>query len=190
MMPWGGGMLTEDILTCITSGKCFSAGSVAFNFHFLCASSKVWCKVRDRWALTSNRQHLIGSLPGLIAKLEDACCSGGGWGPKHWALCKLPVQHNPCSKDAHRNVRSRHLLPEHCELLSWQIRPFSVLSDTSMKAFLRCHSPSIKNVFSTLVTLKSACLWLVPSSPLQLPVQLELDVTNNWNSAEGWSWII
>lgn len=189
-MPWDGWMdgwmLTEDILTCITPGKCFSADAVAFNSHFLCVSSEVWCKVRDRWALTRNRQHLTEGSPGLIAQLLKCRLR-----PKAWALCELTVQHNPCSKDAHQNVRSRHLLPEHYELLSWQILPsFSVLSDTSMKAFLHCHTPSIKNVFSTLVTLKSACLWLAPSSPLQLPVQLELDVTNNWNSAEGWSWII
>lgn len=175
----------------VTPGKCFTADAVAFNFHFLYVSSEVWCKVRDKWALTRNRQHLTRSLRGLIDQLEDEFCSGVGWSPKHWALCELTVQHNPCFKDAHQNVRSRHLLPEHYELLSWQILPsFSVFSGTSMKAFLHRHTPPIKNAFSTLVTLKSACLWLVPSSPLQLPVQLELDVTNNWNSAEGWSWII
>lgn len=116
-------MLTEDILTCNTPEKCFSADAVAFNFLFLCVSSKVWCKVRDRWALTRNRQHLIKRLPGLIAQLEDECCSGVGWDPKHWVLCDLTVQHNPCPKNAHQNVRSRHLLPEGCELLSWQILP-------------------------------------------------------------------
>lgn len=125
--------------------------------------------------LTRNRQRLFKSLPGLVAQWEDECCSGVGWGPKHWALCELTVQHNPCSKGAHQNGRSRLLLPEHYELLSWQILlSFSVLSDTSMEAFLHCHTPSIKSVFSTLVTLKSACLWLAPSSPLKLSQIIEI----------------
>jgi len=200
-----GCLLTEERernphLCCVTLGKCISAGAVAFYFTFLCVSSKFWCKVRNRWALAWNLQCLVGSLPWLIAQLGDGCCSGGRlrsrvlgvvWVPERWVLCKNMVQHDPYSRDAHQNVRSGHLLTERCELLFCKIPPsFPVLAEATVEALLHWHTLSIKNVFSTLITLKSTCLWLAPSSALHLPVQLELDVTHNWNAAEGRSWII